>query len=122
MHRRPADPDSLANPRHRLAVQHAVADAFGASFQAIVYRCHDLGIISDAAYRRMFQTFNEYGWRKPPYEELGALPPSKEHPRRMQRLCFRALSEGMIGESKARRDSWDFGARLDATHGSALNS
>ena len=76
-------------------------ELFGASFQAIVYRCHDLKIIGDAAYRRLFQTFNEYGWRKPPYEELGALPPSKEHPQRMQRLCFRALSEGVISESKA---------------------
>jgi Zn-dependent peptidase ImmA (M78 family)/transcriptional regulator with XRE-family HTH domain len=76
-------------------------ELFGASFQAIVYRCHDLGIISDAAYRRMFQTFNEYGWRKPPYEEPGALPAAKEHPQRMQRLCFRALSEGLIGEAKA---------------------
>jgi Zn-dependent peptidase ImmA (M78 family) len=76
-------------------------ELFGASFQTIVYRCHDLGIISDATYRRLFQTFNEYGWRKPPYEELGALPPTKEHPQRMQRLCFRALSEGIISESKA---------------------
>ena len=76
-------------------------ELFGASFQAIVYRCHDLGIISDAAYGRMFQAFSKYGWRKPPYEELGAIPPSKEQPHRMQRLCFRALSEGLIGESKA---------------------
>jgi Zn-dependent peptidase ImmA (M78 family) len=76
-------------------------ELFGASFQAIVYRCHDLGILGDAAYRRMLQVFNEYGWRKPPYQEPGALPPSKEQPRRMQRLCFRALSEGVIGESKA---------------------
>jgi Zn-dependent peptidase ImmA (M78 family)/transcriptional regulator with XRE-family HTH domain len=76
-------------------------ELFGASFQAIVYRCHDLGIVSDAVYRRLFQSFNEYGWRKPPYKELGALPPAKEQPQRMLRLCFRALSEGMISESKA---------------------
>jgi Zn-dependent peptidase ImmA (M78 family) len=76
-------------------------ELFGASFQAIVYRCHDLGVIGDSAYRRLFQAFNEYGWRKPPYEELGALHPSREQPRRMQRLCFRALSEGVISESKA---------------------
>ena len=76
-------------------------ELFGASFQAIVYRCHDLGIIGDAAYRRLFQSFNEHGWRKPPYKEPGALLPSKEQPKRMQRLCFRALSEGMISESKA---------------------
>jgi Zn-dependent peptidase ImmA (M78 family)/transcriptional regulator with XRE-family HTH domain len=76
-------------------------ELFGASFQAIVYRCRDLGIIGDAAYRRLFQSFNQYGWRKPPYEEPGALLPSNEHPKRMQRLCFRALSEGLISESKA---------------------
>jgi Zn-dependent peptidase ImmA (M78 family) len=73
---------------------------FGASLQAIVYRCRDLGIIGDAAYRRLFQSFNEYGWRKPPYEEPDALLPEREHPHRMQRLCFRALSEGLISESK----------------------
>jgi Zn-dependent peptidase ImmA (M78 family) len=73
---------------------------FGASFQAIVYRCRDLGIIGDAAYRRLFQSFNEYGWRKPPYEEIGAIDPSQEEPHRMERLCFRALAEGVIGESK----------------------
>jgi Zn-dependent peptidase ImmA (M78 family)/transcriptional regulator with XRE-family HTH domain len=76
-------------------------ELFGASFQAIVYRCHDLGIIGDAAYRRLFQVFNEKGWRKPPYEEPGAIPAEAEQPRRMERLCFRALAEGAISESKA---------------------
>jgi Zn-dependent peptidase ImmA (M78 family) len=74
---------------------------FGASFQAIVYRCHDLGIISDARYRRLFQIFNENGWRKPPFKEPGSIDPSVEQPRRMERLCFRALAERAIGESKA---------------------
>jgi len=76
-------------------------ELFGASIQAITYRCHDLGIITDAAYRRLFQIFNEKGWRKPPFEEPGAVDPSKEQPARMERLCFRALAEGLIGESKA---------------------
>jgi Zn-dependent peptidase ImmA (M78 family)/transcriptional regulator with XRE-family HTH domain len=74
---------------------------FGASFQSIVYRCRDLGIIGETAYRRLFQSFNEHGWRKPPYEEPGAISPSFEEPRRMERLCFRALTEGVIGEAKA---------------------
>lgn len=74
---------------------------FGASFQAIVYRCQDLGIIGKAAYRRLFQVFNENGWRKPPFEEPGAMDPDDEKPRRMERLCFRALAEGVISESKA---------------------
>jgi Zn-dependent peptidase ImmA (M78 family)/DNA-binding XRE family transcriptional regulator len=76
-------------------------ELFGASFQAIVYRCHDLGIVSGAAYRQMFQVFNEKGWRKPPYQEPGAIPPEAEQPRRMERLCFRALAEGAISEAKA---------------------
>jgi Zn-dependent peptidase ImmA (M78 family)/transcriptional regulator with XRE-family HTH domain len=76
-------------------------ELFGASFQAITYRCHDLGIISDAVYRRMFQVFNDHGWRKPPFEEPGAIAPEAEQPRRMERLCFRALAEGALSESKA---------------------
>jgi Zn-dependent peptidase ImmA (M78 family)/transcriptional regulator with XRE-family HTH domain len=76
-------------------------ELFGASFQAIVYRCRDLGIINDASYRRLFQIFNDKGWRKPPYREPGAIMPSAEEPRRMERLCFRALAEGVISESKA---------------------
>lgn len=76
-------------------------DTFGASLQAIVYRCHDLGILTTAAYRRMFQIFNEQGWRKPPYKEPGAKDPSAEQPHRMVRLCFRALTEGAISEPKA---------------------
>jgi Zn-dependent peptidase ImmA (M78 family) len=76
-------------------------ELFGASFQAIVYRCHDLGIIPAPAFRRLFQIFNERGWRKPPFKEPGPLDPAQEEPRRMQRLCFRALSEGAISESKA---------------------
>ena len=58
-------------------------ELFGASFQAIVYRCHDLGILGDAAYRRMFQVFNEYGWRKPPYQE----PARCHHPRNSRAVC-----------------------------------
>ena len=76
-------------------------ELFGASFQAIVYRCHDLGIVSDVLYRRLFQVFNEQGWRKPPYREPGAIDPVAEEPQRMERLCFRALAEGVISESKA---------------------
>jgi Zn-dependent peptidase ImmA (M78 family)/transcriptional regulator with XRE-family HTH domain len=76
-------------------------ELFGASFQAIVYRCHDLGIINDASYRRLFKIFNDRGWRKPPHQEPGAIASSAEEPRRMERLCFRALAEGVISESKA---------------------
>ena len=52
-------------------------ELFGASIQAITYRCHDLGIINDASYRRLFRIFNEHGWRKPPYEEPGEMDPAE---------------------------------------------
>ena len=42
-------------------------ELFGASFQAIAYRCHDLGIHQRRRLQGMFQAFNEHGWRKPPY-------------------------------------------------------
>jgi Zn-dependent peptidase ImmA (M78 family)/transcriptional regulator with XRE-family HTH domain len=74
---------------------------FGASFQAIVFRCRDLGIIGAATLRQLFQTFSARGWRSPPYEEPGRMPPEQEEPRRMERLCFRALSEGAIMEAQA---------------------
>lgn len=74
---------------------------FGASFQAITYRCRDLDILSDAGFRRLFQLFNHHGWRKPPYEEPGSMLPEEESPQRMERLCFRALAEQLISDAKA---------------------
>lgn len=73
---------------------------FGASFQCIAYRCHDLQIINQATFRKLFGEFTRRGWRSPPYEEPGAIPPHVECPRRLERLCFRALAEGVIGEAR----------------------
>ena len=72
---------------------------FHASVQAITYRCKDLGIISPALMGRMFNEYSEFGWRSPPYEEPLAM--QGERSGRFERLCFRALSEGAISESKA---------------------
>jgi Zn-dependent peptidase ImmA (M78 family) len=74
---------------------------FGASFQAITYRCRDLGILNETSFRRLFQVFNQNGWRKPPFKEPGCMAPEEEKPQRMERLCFRALTERLISESKA---------------------
>ncbi len=74
---------------------------FGASIQAITYRCHELEIINDHLKRQLFKTFSNQGWRSPPYKEPGSLPPEMETPHRMERLCFRALAEGVLGESRA---------------------
>lgn len=74
---------------------------FGTSFQAITYRCRDLGIFGDVLFRRLFQAFNLHGWRNPPFEEPGALSPTLEEPARLERLCFRALAEGVVSEARA---------------------
>ena len=71
---------------------------FGVSVQAIAYRCKDLGIFGDSILRGLFKHFNEQGWRRPPYEPM---PIDPESPKRFDRLCYRALSEGQVSESKA---------------------
>ena len=71
----------------------------GVSVQAISYRCKDLGIISASLMAEMFDVFRELGWRGPPYEEAHPIP--GESSGRFERLCYRALSEGAISESKA---------------------
>ena len=72
---------------------------FGVSVQAIVYRCRDLGIISDALYTRLFREMSRFGWRSPPYREPQRI--DAEQPSRFERLCSRALAENVISEAKA---------------------
>lgn len=72
---------------------------FGISVQAITYRCKDLGIISQALMGRLFDIFEEDGWRSPPYREPLDMLGSPFG--RFERLCLRALAEGAISESKA---------------------
>ena len=72
---------------------------FKLSVQAITYRLKDLQIISGPLFKKLFDHFVEQGWRKPPYAEPGAIPP--ERPERFRRLCFRAVAEGAVSESKA---------------------
>lgn len=68
----------------------------GVSAQAVAYRCRDLGIMSQPAVAGVFKTFSLKGWRK---VEPVAL--ERERPARFERLCLRALAEGLISESKA---------------------
>ena len=72
---------------------------FGTSVQAVTYRCKDLGIFSETLFRRLFNDFNRFGWRRPPYEEPYAI--KGEEPKRFERLTFRALAEGAVSEAKA---------------------
>ncbi|RWD16097.1 MAG: ImmA/IrrE family metallo-endopeptidase [Mesorhizobium sp.] len=79
----------------------ALKKRFGVSIQALAYRCMDLGIISPAALARLFKVFAERGWRTAPFEEPETMEPALEEPKRFERLCYRAIAEGMIGESRA---------------------
>ena len=72
---------------------------YGMSIQAITYRCKDLGIISQALMGRLFDIFEDDGWRSPPYRE--PLDMLGDRFGRFERLCLRALAEGAISESKA---------------------
>ena len=73
---------------------------FRVSLQALTYRFFDLGIITRSVFKEMFGYFSEQNYRTPPYKEPGALPPDSEEPLRFQRLCFRALAEEAISETK----------------------
>lgn len=79
----------------------ALKKRFGVSVQALAYRCKDLGIISQASFAALFQVFADRGWRDAPFEEPETLAPEVEEPKRFERLCYRALAEGVIGESRA---------------------
>ena len=69
---------------------------FGVSAQAILRRATDLGIIGHSAFRDSCRLFNARGWRV-----TEPVPIEPERPTRFERLCIRALAEGLISESKA---------------------
>jgi Zn-dependent peptidase ImmA (M78 family)/transcriptional regulator with XRE-family HTH domain len=79
----------------------ALKQRFGVSLQAIAFRFRDLGIIDQRAFGRMYAEFKRRGWRDPPYEEPFRIDAEYEEPKRFERLCYRALAEGVIGESRA---------------------
>jgi len=79
----------------------ALKKRFGVSIQALTYRCKDLGIINQSAFARLFKIFAERGWRTAPFEEPETMKPEVEEPKRFERLCYRALAERIIGESRA---------------------
>ena len=71
---------------------------FGVSAQALANRCRGLGIFSPSLHKRLFQEFNRRGWHSSP-EPLSQ--PGGERPQRFERLCLRALAEGVVSEPKA---------------------
>ena len=99
----PAETLRAGTGRHRTSIGwselFSLKRIFGVSVQALAYRCKDLGIFGNPLFRRLFDEFNRQGWRSPPYREPRAM--NGEEPRRFERLCFRALAEGAISESRA---------------------
>ncbi len=72
---------------------------FGVSVQTLTYRCCELGIFSRLLGRSLFSEYDRLGWHSSPYREPLQLAAEKSG--RFRRLCFRALAEGAISESKA---------------------
>lgn len=71
---------------------------FGLSMQALVYRLHELGVITNSYYRDWWPLFDNYGWRT---REPEALP--YEEPHWLRRTTLRLLSEGLISQGDAER-------------------
>ena len=69
---------------------------YGMSIQAILFRLRDLGIITDAYYKKWCIQINKFGWKK---HEPIEMPPEK--PERFHQQVLRALSEEFISETEA---------------------
>ncbi len=72
---------------------------FRVSLQVLVVRLHQCGIVSRAEYSRAWAMLKGHGYLDPPWKEPEAVEPEK--PRRMMRLCLRAVTEDALSESKA---------------------
>ena len=71
---------------------------YGMSIQAILFRLRDLGIITDAYYKKWCIQINKFGWKK---HEPIKMPPEK--PERFHQQVHRALAEDLITEMEARQ-------------------
>jgi Zn-dependent peptidase ImmA (M78 family) len=72
---------------------------FKVSIAALVVRCGHLGVLTKAAYHRLWGEIKALGWNSSKSNEPGRVDPEK--PKRMERLSLRAVAEGLISESKA---------------------
>ncbi|MDZ4802700.1 MAG: XRE family transcriptional regulator [Bryobacteraceae bacterium] len=89
--------------KHRSSVSFAelfeLKRLFGASAQAVAYRCADLGIFPRSLSEQLFRQFSRLGYRSAPQYEPHPL--KEEVPRRFERLCYRAIAEEAVSEAKA---------------------
>ena len=72
---------------------------FNLSIASLVVRCSQLGVISKAAYGKVWSQIKALGWNGPQSSE--PFPFDPEIPQRMERLCLRAVAEGAISEPRA---------------------
>jgi Zn-dependent peptidase ImmA (M78 family)/DNA-binding XRE family transcriptional regulator len=72
---------------------------FKVSIASLVVRCSQLGILTKAAYGRLWAQLRALGWNGPASKEPNSFPP--EVPLRMERICMRAVAERAISEAKA---------------------
>lgn len=72
---------------------------FKVSIAALVVRCRQLGVLTQAAYGRLWAEIKALGWNTQLSNEPYPFDPEK--PQRMERLCLRAVAENAISESKA---------------------
>lgn len=87
--------------QHRMRVEWqelaVLKQEYGVSMAAVLHRIHDLGIISDAVYKRMSIERNTRGWRtQEPVKYVGL-----ETCLRFRQLLYRALAEEKVSLSKA---------------------
>ena len=78
-----------------------IKEQFGASYQAITYRCQQAGIITRKTFRDLFDNYRRLGWREAPYREHHAFPPERESSTRLARLALRGITEGILSQSEA---------------------
>jgi transcriptional regulator with XRE-family HTH domain len=69
---------------------------YGISIQAILFRLRDLGIITDAYYKKWCIQINKFGWKK--HEPIKM---RSEKPERFRQQVHRALAEDLITETEA---------------------
>ena len=70
---------------------------YGLSMAAILYRCKDLGILTEGQYKRHSIDYSKRGWRKAEPDQLIPL----EQTRFFEQLVYRSTGEGLISDSKA---------------------
>lgn len=94
---------------HRLIGKHRTSISLGelvelkklfkVSVASLVVRCSQLELMSKANYGRMWAQIRALGWNTALSDEPHRF--DAENPQRMERLCFRAVAESVVSESRA---------------------